>query len=184
MKKHFLTLTIFCGLAVAGFSQPQYISNLSAALSVTNNDAAYDEEALTDDFARNKGKLPWPVDNGFITVPFGKYTIGDTKLRGNSPGITIASRVKEAPVKAVFDGTISEVDNKGEVTTVFICHGKYYTVYSNLSGIDVQVGDTVKKGQVIGSIGESYASAAAGGELSFIIMSGLMNVNPATWLRH
>lgn len=180
MKNHFLLLIAFCGCSAAVFSQPQYASNLKTELTIVNEEA-YDE-ALADEFAKNKGKLPWPVDNGFIAIPFGKYTIGDTKLKGNNPGITIATKSQGAPVKAVFDGTISGVDNQGEVTTVFIRHGKYHTVYSNLSGIDVQVGDEVKKGQVIGSIGESYA--ASGGELSFIIMSGLLNVNPVSWLKH
>jgi murein DD-endopeptidase MepM/ murein hydrolase activator NlpD len=189
MKKHLLTLIICCSFGAAGFSQPDYVINLKETFSVLN--AAAEEEAeaeiesvLADDFAKNKGKLPWPVDNGYVSIPFGKYSIGDTKLKGNNPGITIATRKTNAPVKTVFDGTVSSVDNQGEVTTVFIRHGKYHTVYSNLSDIDVQVGDVVKKGQIIGSAGESCTGSGTTGELSFLIMSGLMNVNPITWLRH
>ena len=190
MKKRLLTLIVLCGCTVAGYSQPDYVSNLKSTFSVTNDVTAEEESeeaadaALAEEFAKNKGKLPWPVDNGFVAIPFGKYSIGDTKLKGNNPGITIGTRKTNVPVKTVFDGVVSSVDNKGEVTTVFIRHGKYHTVYSNLSGIDVQVGDVVKKGQIIGSVGESYGGSGAQGELSFIIMSGLLNVNPITWLRH
>jgi septal ring factor EnvC (AmiA/AmiB activator) len=139
-------------------------------------------KSLAVKFENNKGDLPWPVE-GIVTIPYGPYKIEGTKLVGDSPGLTISTSDKDAPVKAVFDGIVSGVDNRGEITTVYINHGKYYTVYSNLATVNVTKGATVKTGQVIGAVGEAYETE--GGELIFILMAGKNNDNPAKWLsRH
>lgn len=130
-------------------------------------------------FENNRGNLPWPVD-GVVSIPFGAYKIEGTTLVGDSPGLTIATADEGEPVKAVFDGVVSGVDNRGEITTVFINHGKYYTVYSNLASVSVTKGATVKTGQVIGAVGQAYETA--GGELIFILMAGKNNDNPTKWL--
>jgi murein hydrolase activator len=131
-------------------------------------------------FENNRGNLPWPVE-GVVSIPFGAYKIEGTRLVGDSPGLTIATSEKDAPVKAVFEGVVSGVDNRGEITTVYINHGKYYTVYSNLGSVNVTKGSTVKTGQVIGAVGEAYETD--GGELIFIVMAGKNNDNPAKWLQ-
>jgi septal ring factor EnvC (AmiA/AmiB activator) len=136
--------------------------------------------ALGMKFESNRGKLPWPVD-GVVSTPFGPYKIDGTSLVGDSPGLTISTPDKDAPVKAVFDGVVSGVDNKGEISTVYINHGKYYTVYSNLGTINVTKGTLVKTGQVIGVVGEAYETE--GGELIFILMAGKNNDNPSKWLQ-
>ncbi|MEO5562093.1 MAG: peptidoglycan DD-metalloendopeptidase family protein, partial [Chitinophagaceae bacterium] len=136
--------------------------------------------ALGMKFENNRGKLPWPVD-GVVSTPFGPYKIEGTSLVGDSPGLTIATADKNASVKAVFDGVVTGVDSRGEITTVYINHGKYYTVYSNLGAINVTKGTLVKTGQVIGSVGEAYETS--GGELIFILMAGKNNDNPAKWLQ-
>lgn len=140
------------------------------------------DEALGADFATNKGKFPWPVDNGFVSVPFGPYTIEGTNppLRGDNPGITIGTK-NGAAVKAVFDGTVTAIHNYGEGAAVVIKHGKYFTSYSNLSGVNVSKGTVVKRGQVIGKAGE--AEDGSGGQLDFMLMIEAKNVNPSPWLR-
>jgi murein DD-endopeptidase MepM/ murein hydrolase activator NlpD len=131
------------------------------------------------DLANNRGKLPWPV-NGIVSIPFGEYTVEGTSIRGRNPGITISTSDKDVPVKCVFDGVVSDVDERGEVASIFIRHGKYYTVYSNLSGINVSKGTIVKKGEIIVTVGDAYE--APGGELTFLLMVEENNVNPANWL--
>jgi murein hydrolase activator len=139
------------------------------------------QDEMSIDFASNRGKMLWPVE-GTVSIPFGIYTIEETKIRGNNPGITIATQDKKLPVKSVFDGVVCNVDEKGEVATVYIRHGKYYTVYSNLSAIHVKKGDTVKEGEKIGEVGEAYG--APGGELTFVVMNDTKNVNPMQWLNN
>jgi murein hydrolase activator len=136
--------------------------------------------ALGADFSENKGKLPWPVDNGFVKIPFGIYTIDGTKLRGDNPGLTIGTQ-RGSTVKAVFDGVVSAVHNYGDGAMVIIRHGKYFTSYSNLSGVNVSKGATVKRGQVIGKAGD--ADDNSGGQIDFILMIEANNVNPSAWLR-
>ncbi|MEI9910290.1 MAG: hypothetical protein WDO71_11840 [Bacteroidota bacterium] len=58
--------------------------------------------ALNNKFELNRGKLPWPVDNGFVSVHFGPYTIEGTKLRDNNPGVTIATPNVGGAVKAIL----------------------------------------------------------------------------------
>jgi septal ring factor EnvC (AmiA/AmiB activator) len=137
---------------------------------------------LGTDFGKSCGSLPWPVDNGFVSTGFGFYIIDGTTIKGNNPGITIATTSAGVSVTAVFEGEVWGIDNKGDVGTIYIRHGKYYTVYSNLSSIKVTKGAIVKKGQVIGLVGE--ANEGPGGQLDFVLMIENKNVNPELWLRH
>lgn len=136
---------------------------------------------LGADFSENKGKLPWPVDNGFVKVPYGKYTIEELKIVGDNPGLTIGTPEVGTAVKAVFDGVVLAIHNYGDGAAVVIRHGKYFTSYSNLSGVSVTKGATVKRGQVIGRAGE--ADDASGGMVDFMVMIEATKVNPSIWLR-
>lgn len=155
-------------------------SYASFALKKSYVQLSSEEQTLSTDFAKSRGKLPWPVD-GTVSIPYGDYTIEDTKIQGRNPGITISTPDKDMPVKAVFDGVVSDVDGNDELATVYIKHGNYYTVYSNLSAINVKKGALVKMGEAIGNVGEAYS--AAGGELMFVVMAETDNVNPEKWLR-
>jgi len=135
---------------------------------------------LNADFAGNKGKLPWPVDNGFTSIHFGTYEIEGTKLRGDNPGITI-STPSGASVKAVFDGEVAAVANLGDGMMVTMRHGKYFTTYSNLASVNVSKGSAVSRGQVLGRAGQS--DDGSGGQIDFILMIESKNVNPEPWLR-
>jgi septal ring factor EnvC (AmiA/AmiB activator) len=136
------------------------------------------DKVLDANFAKNRGSLPWPVA-GYIIAHF-----GSTKLPGgviyDNPGVTIGAKIGEA-VKAVFDGEVTLVSYIEDKQAVFIKHGKYFTVYSNLSSADVQRGDQVKTGQVIGKAG---ANDDGQGEVDFVIMQETNNVNPELWLKH
>lgn len=135
--------------------------------------------ALNGKFESNKGKLPWPVDNGAVKIRFGRYTID--KITGDNPGLTIATRNTGLPVKAVFDGVVEAVYNYGDGMAVIIRHGKYFTSYSNLASASVSKGSTIERGQIIGKVGEAFDGT--GGQVDFILMAGDKNVNPEIWLR-
>jgi murein DD-endopeptidase MepM/ murein hydrolase activator NlpD len=136
---------------------------------------------LNSKFELNKGKLPWPVDNGFPSIHFGNYTIEGTKLKNNNPGVTIITKEAGVPVKAVFAGEVAAIHNYGDGVAVVIRHGKYFTSYSNLSSVSVSKGATVTGGQVIGKVGE--ADDGGGGQVDFMLMIENNNVNPELWLR-
>jgi septal ring factor EnvC (AmiA/AmiB activator) len=136
---------------------------------------------LNTEFASNRGKLPWPVDNGFTSIRFGTYEVEGTHgLKGDNPGITI-STPSGASVKSVFNGEVAAVANLGDGMMVTIRHGKYFTVYSNLSSVSVTKGNSVSTGQMLGRAGQS--DDGSGGQIDFILMIESKNVNPEPWLR-
>src|SRR5205814_2328374 len=107
---------------------------------------------LNAGFEGNRGRLPWPVDNGFVSIHFGKYDIEGTHLSGDNPGITISTKTGNT-VKSVFDGEVVGVYNLGDGMAVTIRHGRYFTTYSNLTGVIVSKGASVKTGQMLGKAG-------------------------------
>ena len=130
---------------------------------------------ISDNFGKNKGRLPWPVESASVKTPFGIYGIEGTHLTNNNPGVTIETPAG-ASVKAVFDGEVSSVFEIEDVWVVLLRHGKYLTTYSGLAGANVSVGNKVKVGQAIGKAGES-------GEIDFILMEEKKNLDPELWLR-
>jgi len=136
---------------------------------------------LNASFESNRGKLPWPVDNGVVSIHFGPYEVEGTKLRGDNPGITIATPTAGMAVKSVFNGEVAGVYNMGDGMAVTIRHGKYFTTYSNLTSVSVGKGMDVATGQAIGKVGQS--DDGGGGQIDFILMIESKNVNPEPWLR-
>ncbi|MEP6699709.1 MAG: peptidoglycan DD-metalloendopeptidase family protein [Bacteroidota bacterium] len=137
--------------------------------------------ALNNKFELNRAKLPWPVDNGIVTLHFGTNKIDNTLLTFDNPGITIATPSSGVAVKAVFDGEVSGVYNLGDGMAITIRHGKYFTTYSNLTTVSVSKGTSVKTGQQIGKAGKD--DDGSGGQIDFILMIETRNVDPQPWLR-
>lgn len=137
--------------------------------------------ALNNKFELNRGKLPWPVDNGVVTLRFGKNKIDNTLLTFDNPGITIATPSSGVSVKSIFDGEVSGVYNMGDGMAITIRHGKYFTTYSNLTSVSVTKGSQVKTGQVLGRAGKDDEGVA--GQIDFILMIETRNVDPQPWLR-
>lgn len=149
--------------------------------SVSVFDASPTEKLASDNFEKNRNKLPWPIEEGNVSMEFGRQSVeGLPGVVYNNQGITIEAKVGSS-VKTVFDGEVSSVFNVGDMVCVIIRHGKYFTSYSGLSSASVSRGQQVKVGQTVGRIGESSDGM---GELQFIIMNDKMvNLNPRQWLR-
>ncbi|MFT4023505.1 MAG: peptidoglycan DD-metalloendopeptidase family protein [Flavihumibacter sp.] len=148
-------------------------------LSVLESSA--EVKLISDNFEKNKGSLPWPINQGRIVMGFGpsKYE-GLEGITYNNPGLTIEADAG-SPVKAVFDGEVSTVISIGSGQGVIIKHGKYFTTYSNLSSVSVSRGQQVKVGQVLGKLDEKDGGR---GELEFVITNEKnINLNPESWLR-
>ena len=152
-------------------------SNVSKTPSLFDNRAEI--KALSDNFEKNRGNLPWPISAGNVSMHFGRQTYID-KINIDNPGITIESSAGSS-VKAVFDGEVSAIINVGPVQGVILKHGKYFTTYSNLSSVSVSKGQQVKMGQVLGKLEEKDEGR---GELEFLITNDKnQNENPERWLR-
>lgn len=144
-------------------------------------DASPEEKLVSDNFEKNKNKLPWPVEAGNVSMEFGRQKVLDgSNIEYNNQGLTIETKVG-TPVKSVFDGEVSAVFSVGDVVCVIVRHGKYFTSYSGLSAASISKGNPVKMGQTIGRMSEKSDGL---GELEFIIMNDKMtNLNPRHWLR-
>lgn len=154
-------------------------TKVDKTVSVFDADPA--SKALSDDFEKNRGSLPWPIESGRVSMHFGTQKVEGMKIDYNNPGITIETEAGKS-VKAVFEGEVSYVFYVGDVQGVIIKHGKYFSTYSNLASASVTKGQEVKRGQVIGRVAEKDEGQ---GDLEFLISNEKgKNFNPETWLRH
>ena len=137
---------------------------------------------LSNNFAQNKGKLPYPVEQGIIT---GKYGLSQhptqSKVTVNNNGIDI-STTKGAKARSVFDGEVCFVTSQGNNNAILIRHGLYFTLYSNIEKVFVKVGDKVTTGQEIGRIHTNVSDGKT--ILHFEIwQENKTTVNPALWIK-
>lgn len=136
---------------------------------------------LSNEFASNKGRLPWPVE-GAVVERFGKHhhpVYTNVELPQNN-GVTLAVR-PGAQAKAVFNGKVTQiVVLPGYNQCVLVNHGAYFTLYSKLKSVSVKVGETVSTGQVVGTVD------TIGGEdlFHFELWKGSTPQNPEGWLRN
>jgi septal ring factor EnvC (AmiA/AmiB activator) len=135
---------------------------------------------LSLNFENNKGRLPWPVSNGVVTVGFGTQSYAGTKLMQKSDGLEIAVPVGSA-VRCVADGEVVYAGEVADENIVLVKHGKYFTGYKNLSSVAVSRDQKVKAGTVLGKSGTSIDGE--GGILFMIMNDKSVAQNPAPWLR-
>ncbi len=109
--------------------------------------------ALSDNFENNRGKLPWPVEKGFITERFGKQKHPVYNIETENNGVEIQTN-PGANVRAVFGGTVTNVFYVGGMgQCVMINHGRFFTLYSRLGSVNVSKGSKVSMKQNLGTVG-------------------------------
>lgn len=137
--------------------------------------------ALSDQFASNKSKLPWPVA-GTVVARFGKQNhpvFKNLELPPNN-GIDIAVD-KGTEAKSVFEGVVSHVFvMPGYNQCVLVQHGNsYFTFYCKLGTVYVKKGDKVVTGQSLGVVETSLGQT----QLHFELWLNKTPQNPTSWLR-
>ena len=138
-------------------------------------------KALAVKFELNKGKLPWPLEQGLITRKFGKQP------HPSFPGITINSTglhiitQKGKSATAIFNGKVLNVlvTSQGK-RNVLIQHGNYITSYNNLDKLYVKKGDNVITSQAIGQVFTDKVSGKT--TLIFALYKNTTKLNPAVWI--
>ena len=138
--------------------------------------------ALSAKFGENKGRLPWPVQNGVVIQKFGQTyhpVFKNLKMPYNN-GINISSPAG-SNATAVFDGVVKQVlVMPGYDQCVLVQHGEYFTFYCKLRQVFVKSGDKLNTGDRIGQISTNEDGNA---ELHFQLWKGTDKQNPETWLR-
>lgn len=140
------------------------------------------EDVSSSSFRLKRGKLPWPVESGFISRAYGPQkhpTLKNIDITNN--GIDIRTE-ESANVLAVAEGIVAGVQFiPGHDFTVILQHGDYYTVYSNLAQTRLNKGDHVSVKQSIGKVSINPITSAS--ELHFEVWHEKERQNPAVWIR-
>ena len=138
------------------------------------------DEKLSNSFAANKGRLPWPVE-GSVIESYGQHyhpVYKNVKMPFNN-GVTLAVS-RGAQVHAVFDGTVTQVVMiPGYNQCVLVQHGSYFTFYCKLKSVSVKAGDQVKTGQVLGTVD----TISGEDQFHFQLWKERNPQNPENWLR-
>ncbi|MGM0587304.1 MAG: murein hydrolase activator EnvC family protein [Bacteroidota bacterium] len=149
---------------------------------VRNTEFVTDSELSTieDSFQKLKGELPWPVENGVITGKIGTrvHSVYGTKTK--IPGIEITTEARSA-VRVVHDGYVFAVRPFpffGDL--VFVNHGRFKTVYGNLSQVLVRKNAYLRAGDIIGLSGDE--NSPRGASVFFMIRESNTNLNPEQWI--
>ena len=138
------------------------------------------DEKLSNSFAANKGRLPWPVE-GSVIESYGQHyhpVYKNVKMPFNN-GVTLAV-ARGAQVHAVFDGTVTQVVMiPGYNQCVLVQHGSYFTFYCKLKSVTVKAGEKVKTGQVLGTVD----TLSGEDQFHFQLWQERTPQNPENWLR-
>jgi len=143
--------------------------------------ATPEEVKLSNSFSANKGRLPWPTDQGVVTSNFGRHPHPEMKgIMIENNGIDIRTP-RGAAIRAVFEGVVSKVfTGPNGQQIVIIRHGEYLTVYTNLSSVSVSNGTKVSTKQKIGTV---YTNSDNVSEINFQVWKGNSKQNPSSWIK-
>ncbi|HEX3126272.1 MAG TPA: M23 family metallopeptidase [Thermoanaerobaculia bacterium] len=118
---------------------------------------------------------------GIFTSAFGSRSDPLTHGRGNHQGVDIAAAPGQ-PVRASADGIVMRAGSLGGLgNAIFVAHGFGITTrYGHLSKIEVRPGQRVKRGDVIGRVGNTGRST--GYHLHYEVRQDGDPVNPLVYI--
>lgn len=140
-----------------------------------------EQQLVAGNFEQNKGKLPWPVEKGFISGAFGKHQHPVYKdVTIDNKGIYLQTTAGAA-ARSVFEGEVTSCFLMNGSYAVIVMHGNYRSVYAGLSRLNVKQGDKVIAKQKIGTI---YSDPEQDNktEVFFQIWKDKTIQNPTLWL--
>ena len=149
---------------------------------LATNDMAPADRIIGDDFEKNRGRLPWPVERGVVTTHFGIHdhpVFKGTKV--DNIGVEITAEGKLI-ARAVFKGKVMSVFGiSGANMAVIIRHGTYLSVYQNLVNVRVKPGEDVEPKQVVGEV---FSDPEENGKsvIKFMIYNEKVRLNPEEWI--
>ena len=157
------------------------IEELIAKQVRTTTTLTKEQKLIAGGFEANQGRMPWPVEKGYISGHFGKHKHPvHEHVTVDNKGIYLQT-VSGAYARAIYEGEVTWCAQMNGNYAVIIQHGNYRTVYSPLKKIYVKQGDKVKAKQAIGEI-VTDTSEDNKTELYFQIYKDRSIINPGLWL--
>lgn len=169
---------------IAASSTPTRSAPSRTATATYINTLTPEVAALSNSFEMNRGKLPWPVDKGYISSKFGKHAHEVAKkVEIDNNGIDITTNPGTV-ARAVFSGTVSKVFFiPGANWIVTINHGAYFTVYSGLVNVTVKSDQQVSTKQALGTVGPNDDGVILMNfQIWKIVGRGPTKVDPEQWI--
>lgn len=167
-------------IAAANKRNATKTGSTASTASVSKFELTPEGKIVSDNFKSNKGKLPWPVDNGYVQLRYGDQPHPVHKnLTVHNSGVEIATK-PGSNARAIFGGVVLQVqvisaNNKA----VYVQHGDFITVYLNLSSVNVSKGDSVSIKQILGRIHTDSSGSAV---IKFLVLQNTTYLNPEHWM--
>lgn len=149
--------------------------------TATTTTMTKEQQIIAGNFEQNKGRLPWPIEKGYISGTFGKHTHPVYKdVVIDNKGIYLRTTAGAA-ARVVYAGQVTSCFMTNGTYAVIVMHGNYRTVYAGLSRLAVKQGDKVEAKQKIGTI---YSDPEEDNktELFFQIWKDRTLLNPSSWI--
>jgi septal ring factor EnvC (AmiA/AmiB activator) len=139
-----------------------------------------DEYQTGESFGAYKGLLKLPVKGKIVSL-FGKFKNTRYQVLNFRSGIEIQTDRGE-PIQAVYDGKVLFADwFRGYGNMIIIDHGdNYYTVYAHIEEAFKSSGDSVERGEVIATVGDS--GSISGPKLYFEVRHHGKPLDPMQWI--
>jgi murein DD-endopeptidase MepM/ murein hydrolase activator NlpD len=167
---------------------PDKLSSLNHHMDRLLQDASAREKSLSElqEYLRSQGSLAavtpsiWPV-TGWVTSEFGHRTNPFGGRGEFHSALDIATKLG-APVQAPADGIVANVEKRPDMGLMIqVEHGKgIQTLYAHLFRAAVSKGQVVKRGDIIGYVGNSGRSTGA--HLHYSVSLNGVYVNPRKYL--
>ncbi|WP_231557078.1 murein hydrolase activator EnvC [Flavobacterium sp. AED] len=152
----------------------------TSSVSSSKIELTAETKLIADNFRANRGKLPWPVEKGFVSLGYGDqaHPVYKTLVIHNS-GVEITTDAG-ASARAVFGGEVTSVIVLSPINkAVMVQHGDFFTVYQNLSSVFVNKGDKVSTKQSLGKVRTNSEGKTI---IKFLILQNTTYNNPQSWL--
>ena len=157
------------------------IEELIAKQVRTTTTLTKEQKLIAGGFEANQGRLPWPVEKGYISGYFGKHQHPiHEHVTIDNKGIYLQT-VSGANARAIYEGEVTWCAQMNGSYAVIVQHGNYRSVYSPLKKIYVKQGDKLTAKQAIGEI-VTNTNEDNKTELYFQIYKDRSILNPSLWL--